>query len=193
MWVQQRLHLPGHGEAGIGGVNFHCFRMEPFHDLCVASLSGEELLKRQWVMETFVERSEIEVLRVRADMKGSGPAGAMRLLESKLPSLKGRKFYGVFRLLPDGEEYFACVERIATDNPEKMALETARLPGGLYARQKLYDWEKIIAAGKLPECEREFVRGHDIDRGRPELEYYRSMSEMHFLLPVLSRNTSKTL
>lgn len=125
-------------------------------------------------------------------MNGSGPAGAMKILESRLPSLKGRKFYGAFRLLKDGEEYFACVERIATDDPERMGLEPATLPGGLYARRKLYDWEKIIAAGRMIECEREFAQAHEIDRSRPELEYYRSMSEMHLLLPVLSRETPKT-
>jgi hypothetical protein len=143
-------------------------------------------------MDSFVERSEIEVLRVRADMKGGGPAEAMKLLESKLSSLKGRKFYGAFRILNDGEEYFACVERVATDEPEKMGLEVATIPGGLYARRKLYDWEKIIAEGKLPAYEREFVQLHDVDRSRPELEYYRSMAEMQFLLPVLSRNPPKS-
>jgi hypothetical protein len=138
-------------------------------------------------MDTYVERSETEVLRVRADMNGSGPAGAMSILESKLPSLKGRKFYGAFRLLKDGEEYYACVERIATDDPERMGLEAATLPGGLYARRKIYDWEKIILAGKLPGYAREFAQAHDVDRTRPELEYYRSKSELHLLLPVLSR------
>jgi hypothetical protein len=144
-------------------------------------------------MDSFVERSEVEVLRVRAEMHGSGPAGAMRVLEGKLPSLKGRKFYGAFRLLPDGEEYFACVERIPSDDPERMGLEVGTLPGGLYARRKLHDWQRIIAAGQLPEYGRAFVQGYAIDRSRPELEYYRSLSEMHLLLPVLSRETSKKL
>lgn len=94
---------------------------------------------------------------------------------------------------PEGERYFACVERIASDDPEGMGLEAARIPGGLYARRKLFDWEKIIAAGKLKEYGREFVLAHDIDRSRPELEYYRSMSELHLLLPVLSRDTPKTM
>jgi hypothetical protein len=143
-------------------------------------------------MDTFVERSEIGILRVRADMNGSGPHGAMQLLESKLPSLRGRKFYGAFRILEDGEEYYACVERIDTDDPERMGLETATLPGGLYARRKLFEWQEIIEAGKLPEIDREFVQVHDVDRSRPELEYYRSMSELHLLLPVLSRSTPKT-
>ena len=53
-------------------------------------------------METkYVERQEIPVLRVRADMKGKGPSAAFRLLESKLPNLKGRKFYGTFQFTPD--------------------------------------------------------------------------------------------
>lgn len=142
-------------------------------------------------MDTYVERSETEVLRVRADMKGSGPAGAMRLLESKLPSLKGRKFYGAFRLLEEGEEYFACVERIAEDDPAGMALDVGMLPGGLYVRRKLNDWEKIIASGKLGDHFEELIRTHEFDATRPEIEYYRSMSEMHLLLPVLGRNTPR--
>jgi hypothetical protein len=158
-----------------------------FHDLRVIRLTAEEVDLPGRKMDSFVERSEVAVLRVRADMNGSGPAGAMSLLESKLPSLKGRKFYGAFRLLEAGEEYFACVERVEGDDPERMGLEAGTLPGGLYARRKLYDWEQIIASGKLPEYAREFVRGYDIDRSRPELEYYRSMSELHLLVPVLSR------
>jgi hypothetical protein len=139
-------------------------------------------------MDTYVERSEVEVLRVKADMKGSGPSGAMRLLESKLSSLKGRKFYGAFRLLEDGEEYFACVERIASDEPTRMGLEVGTLPGGLYVRRKLNDWERIIASGKLGEHFEELIRAHKFDPSRPEIEYYRSMSELHLLLPVLMRN-----
>jgi hypothetical protein len=144
-------------------------------------------------MDTYVERPDIEVLRVRADMKGSGPAGAMYLLESKLSSVKGRKFYGAFRLLEDGEEYFACAERIAGDDPARMGLGVGVLPGGLYIRRKLIDWEKIIASGKLGEHFKGLIRTHEFDPSRPEIEYYRSMSELHVLLPVLSRRVRETL
>lgn len=54
---------------------------------------------------TYVELQEIPVLRVRAEMRGKGPSAAFNLLESKLPTIKGRKFYGTWRLRPDGEEY----------------------------------------------------------------------------------------
>jgi hypothetical protein len=144
-------------------------------------------------MDTYVERSPTEVLRVRADMKGSGPAGAMRLLESKLPSLKGRKFYGAFRLLEDGEEYFACVERLAEDDPARIDVDLGVLPGGLFVRRKLTDWEKIIASGKLGAHFEELIRTHEFDVSRPEIEFYRSMSELHLLLPVLSRGGPRTL
>ena len=124
-------------------------------------------------------------------MKGSGPAGAMSLLESKLPSLKGRKFYGAFRLLEDGEEYFACVERVAGDDPIRTGLDVGVLPGGLYARRKLNDWEEIIASGRLGGHFEELIRTHAFDASRPEIEYYRSSSELHLLLPVLGRDSPK--
>jgi hypothetical protein len=136
-------------------------------------------------MDTFVDREEIEVLRVLANWNGTGPAGAMHTLESKLPNLKGRRFYGTFRPLPDGEEYFACVERVPSDDPAAMGLEVGHIPGGRYVRRKLLNWELVIRAGKLGEYFEEMVRTHGCDPARPSIEYYRSMSEMHLLVPVL--------
>ncbi len=133
---------------------------------------------------TYVELQEISVLRVRADMKGKGPSAAFNLLESKLPTLKGRKFYGTFRPTSDGEEYYACVARIDSDDPEKMQLETGLVPGGWYARSKLMDWEKNLS--KLPSLFEEMARTHDADPKRPSLEFYRSQAEMHLYLPVRS-------
>jgi len=110
-------------------------------------------------METsYVELEEIRILRVRADMKGKGPSAAFSLLESKLPTLKGRKFYGTFQFTPDGEDYYACVVRIDTDDPEKMQLETGKIPGGWYARSKLMDWEKNLS--NLPSLFEEMARTH---------------------------------
>lgn len=138
-------------------------------------------------MDSYVERPEVHVLRMLADMKGGGPAEAMHILESKLPSLRGRKFYGTFRLLPGGEEYFACVERATGDDPAAMGLDVGVIPGGLYARRKVYDWEKVIAAGRLGSIFQEMARYYRVDGARPDIEYYRSMSELHVLVPVLGR------
>ncbi len=137
--------------------------------------------------DTYVERAEIQVLRIQADMQGGGPAAAMQELESKLPSIKGRKFYGAFRILPGGEEYFACVERAGSDDPVAMGLGEGQIPGGLYIRRKVLNWSKVVASGQLPSASKDMIHHYDVDRSRPELEYYRSMTELHILVPVRSK------
>jgi hypothetical protein len=138
------------------------------------------------VTETFVELDPVPVLRVLADWKAGGPAAAMTLLESKLPTMKGRRFYGVFRILPEGEDYFACVARIASDDPAEMGLEIGEIPGGWYARRRIRDWEKDLS--QLGVQFREMVRvlGENVDRSRPEIEFYRSQAEMFVFEPVHS-------
>jgi len=138
-------------------------------------------------MDSYVEREAIVVLRVRADMQGKGPSEAFRRLEGKLPTLRGRKFYGAFRLLETGEEYYACVERLPGEDAHALGVEEATIPGGLYVRRKLTDWQALVDAGKLPEIGKEMVQAYPLDKSRPELEYYRSMHELHLLMPVLSR------
>lgn len=136
--------------------------------------------------DTIVDLQEILVMRVRADMRGDGPAGAMQLLESKLPTLKGRKFYGCFRITQEGEEYYACVARIESDSPERMRIETGIIPGGKYARLKIMNWEKIIRDGELPRISKEFAESHDADPERFTVEFYRSQHELQLLVPVKS-------
>src|SRR5690242_15342875 len=133
---------------------------------------------------TFVELQEIPVLRVKADIKGKGPPAAFDLLESKLPTLKGRKFYGTFQPRPDGEEYYACVARIDSDDPERMQLETGVIPGGWYARRRFPDWEKNLS--KIAATFEEMARINDVDPSRPSLEFYRSQAELILFLPVLT-------
>jgi hypothetical protein len=135
-------------------------------------------------MDTIVDRPAVEVLRVRADMKGKGPKAAFDVLESKLPTLKGRRFFGTFRMLDDGEEYYACVDRVPTDDPAALGLEVGTIPGGRYIRRRVWDWESVVAAGKMKEISEEFARGYVLDPDRPSIEFYRSMKELHILLPL---------
>jgi hypothetical protein len=133
--------------------------------------------------ETFVERQELPVMRVKADWKAGGPAAAMAHLESKLPTLKGRKFYGCFQVKPEGEEYFACVARVDSDDPERIQLETGAIPGGWYACRRLLDWEKDLSQmGRIFD---EMNRANEVDPGRPSLEFYRSQSEVLLFVPVI--------
>jgi len=135
----------------------------------------------------YVEFQDTPVIRVKADMKGKGPAAAFDFLESKLPTLKGRKFYGCFRETLEGEEYYACVAQFENDDPSKMCLETGTIPGGMYARRKVSNWEEKVRQGHLPRLFQEMIDTYDVDSTRPSIEYYRSHTELQLLLPVRSQ------
>ncbi len=136
--------------------------------------------------ETYVELEDIPVMRVRADMNGAGPSAAMSMLESKLPTLRARRFYGAFRQTPEGEEYYACVARVATDDPGRMKLDTGVIPGGRFVRRKIQDWERVIRSGGLPKVYGEMHDAHarEFDPERYSVEFYRSHIELQLLLPV---------
>lgn len=134
--------------------------------------------------ETIVELAPIPVLRVRADWNGGGPAAAMSIVESKLPTLKGRKFYGTFRPTPEGEEYFACVARTEADDPAQLGLETGEIPGGWYARRKIRGWERDITQLAVQFKDMVRVLGENVDPSRPDIEFYRSQAEMLVFVPV---------
>ncbi|MGB6500529.1 MAG: GyrI-like domain-containing protein [Thermoplasmata archaeon] len=124
--------------------------------------------------ETIVELENVSVLRVRADWNGPGPAAAFALLESRLTSLKGRRFYGVFRKTAEGEEYYACVARVEGDDPASLEIETGEIPGGWYARRTIQNWERDVTQIAIQFKDMIRVLGEHVDRSRPEIEFYRS-------------------
>lgn len=127
-------------------------------------------------METTLD--DISVLFVRAE---GGPAGARKAfdaLEGKLPTLKGRKFYGAVQ---DGE-YRACVALAPGDDPAAWGFETGVLPGGRYARAKLADWRSQVH--EIARTFRALAEGRDVDPTRPAIEFYRSSRELVCLLPI---------
>jgi hypothetical protein len=134
-------------------------------------------------VDSLVTRTETSVLRVWADMQGGGPPAAFSALEAKLPTLKGRRFYGTFRGTPQGEEYFACVERLPSDDPSAMELETGSIPGGPYVRRKLQGSLDALIP-ELPRHFAEMAAAHAVDPDRPSVEFYRGERELHLLLPV---------
>jgi hypothetical protein len=141
------------------------------------------------VTDSYVNLDDIPVLRLKADMAGKGPAAAFEQLESRLQTLKGRRFYGTFRETPQGEEYFACVTRVDSDDPEVLRLEVGTIPGGWYVRRKLLDWDSKLA--ELPRLFKELAHSQDVDPIRPSLEFYRSQKELHLLVPVRSTQAAQ--
>jgi hypothetical protein len=123
------------------------------------------------------ERAEVPVLFVRAEGGPAGAPAAFQELESRLPTLRGRKFFATCR----GEEYRACVKRSHDDAPEVLGLEAGVIPGGLYAKRRLDGGPENIAS-TFDAMAREFQP----DTSRPCIEFYRRHDEVILFLPVVT-------
>ena len=130
------------------------------------------------------DEPEFVVAWVKAE---SGPAGAKEAfekLESRLPTLKGRKMYGIF--FRDPGNYYAAV-RLNEAQIDDMGLERGVIPAGLYARTKLEDWfgneYRISWAFKSLDdlCRK---KGYVPDDTRPDIEFYRSNKEVIVMVPI---------
>jgi hypothetical protein len=132
-----------------------------------------------------VERSETPVMYVSAEGDPRYVAGAGQRafadLESRLGSLRGRRFFGVFD--PITREYLACVQRTDGDDPAALGLRETVLPGGTYLRARLTGeppavYDRIAPTFDALEAEAE------PDPGRPLIEFYRRYDQIEVLLPV---------
>jgi hypothetical protein len=126
-----------------------------------------------------------KVLYVKTSDIPGGVPEAFRKLESHLSTRRGRKFYGAFFYNQGNPFYWACVEIKEGDNLNNPELEIGILPSGKYASRKLKNWsdEKDIPkkiVGTFEEMSKEF----EVDRERPEIEFYRSQSELILMMPV---------
>ena len=131
----------------------------------------------------------LDDIKVMFLVSPNGPQGAGEAfdrLEARLPSLKGRKFYGTML----NGEYRACVALEAQDAPAAMGLQTWTIPGGPYARRKLERWqERTTEIGQIfGALAAEYPR----DPARPNIEFYRSQKELLLFMAVTSRAEGRT-
>jgi hypothetical protein len=117
---------------------------------------------------------------IKADGGLSGVKKAWENLESKIGSLKGRKFYGTY--CAEFREYRACVAMTDSDDPAVLGLDVGIISGGKYAEAKISDWPANI--DKIPETFDKLAAEYEADNTRPGIEYYRSQRELILLLPV---------
>lgn len=119
-----------------------------------------------------------------SSMQGvSNARPAFEKLESKLSTLRARKFFGYYN--PETEEYRACVAIITGDpEPESLGLKKWTIPEGKYIYEKIMDWTgKISLIG--PTMEKLIEQNNAlIDWSRPILEFYKSQNELRLLIPV---------
>lgn len=111
----------------------------------------------------------------------AGIAGTFHDLESKLPTLRQRKFYGVMF----ANKYWAAVELTSEDSPQALGLNVGEIPGGLYACVKIKEWKPESLSTEIPKTFNELVDGRRVDSSRPFIEFYRSQRELILQAPVL--------
>jgi hypothetical protein len=132
--------------------------------------------------DTIIALEDIPVMYVMGEKGrpiGEQAPKAFQELESKLPSLQGRKFYGVVFA---GCEYRACVALAESDDPTSLPFTTWVIPGGKYARRKIENWEEHIdSIGPTFDSLR---RENKFDPDRPDIEFYRSQRELLVMVPV---------
>jgi hypothetical protein len=128
---------------------------------------------------TKVTLDPIRVMWVKAERGLSGVGEAWSMLESKLPSLKGRKFYGAYH----DNVYRACVAIIDEKEAETFGLPIWTIPGGRYVRERVADYRSRVEV--IAETFEAMSKEFRADRSRPEVEFYKSQSEIVLLLPIL--------
>lgn len=128
---------------------------------------------------TTVVQDPVEVLGLTATNGVSGAKEAFRQVESRLPTLRGRKFYAT---LDQHGCYRACFARNNDDDPASLKLEQWTLPGGLYARTILPDWPQHLS--RIGPSFAAMAALHPPDPARPSIEFYRSQKELILLMPI---------
>jgi hypothetical protein len=122
----------------------------------------------------------IKVMYARAVGGARNAKRAFDALESKLPTLRGRRFYGAYDRTSG--EYRACVRMVPEDDPAALGLDVWTIPGGTYSKLKVIDWGSKLHL--LPHLFDGMAEGRKVDPDRPSLEFYRSESELVLYLPV---------
>lgn len=129
-----------------------------------------------------VHRDAMLLIVARADSFPDDVQDAFQQIESKLQTLRGRRFYGVTFRRPEGLEYFAGLVPESGEEPRQLGLPTLEIPAGSWARTRLQGWADKI--DQIPALVEALVEEYGFDRSRPVMEYYRSSREMDVLVPV---------
>ncbi len=130
-----------------------------------------------------VDLPDVKIMYVVSSSGVSGSRRAFDKLESKLLTLKGRKFYGLVYGIPPIDTYWSAVALADADSPEKLGLKTGVIPAGKYVQERINNWnENVLIVG---ETFQRLAKQYKVDPSRPSVEFYRSMRDMLVRLPII--------
>jgi hypothetical protein len=132
---------------------------------------------------SITKRDDLKLMYVQASSFPDGIKEAWDKLESPLASLRGRKFYGVTRLVDGVMEYRACVIPLDDSEPLRLGFATFTVPSGYYATKKLVNWASQTHLIKI--IFEELRSQHSLDPNRPHIEFYRSQKEVVLMAPII--------
>jgi len=131
-----------------------------------------------------VATDDVPVMFVSED--GAPPVAAPRAfarLVASLPSLRGRRFYGIFDR--GTGEYRACVAIEEGDDPLAAGGSRGVIPGGVYLRARLRGPHDEMTP-RIRETFDAMAAAGMPDRARRAVEFYRRSDELILLFPVTS-------
>jgi hypothetical protein len=131
---------------------------------------------------TIVDQPDIQLAVCRAAEFPAGIKDSWERLESRLASLRGRKFYGLTFFEEGQLVYYAGLEPMDENESVSLGFPMMTLKGGKYARVKLMDWPEH--ADEIGPILGELMEAYEKDAQGPTVEFYRSQSELHLMIPL---------
>lgn len=131
---------------------------------------------------TLADHPPLRLLARKATSFPEGIEEAYDTLEDRLPTVLGRRFYGVSYRTPAGIEYHAGVVPDSEREERELGLPILEIPAGRCASVTLTDW--LGRTERIGECVRELSAQFGRDPLRPTLVERRSMREIRILVPV---------
>ena len=131
---------------------------------------------------TIVNQLDVQLVVCRAEEFPAGIKESWERLESKLATLKGRKFYGLTFFEEGHLVYYAGLQPLDDTETHALGFPTMTLKGGKYARIKLMDWNNHT--DEIGGIFDELMEDYKKDPNGPTVEFYRSQTELHLMIPI---------
>jgi hypothetical protein len=134
---------------------------------------------------SIIQQKELRLITAKSKSFPGGNTEAFNSIESHLETLRGRKFYGLVSAVEKEMVYYAGLVPENEGEEERfveLGFSITEIEGGPCARVKLLDWQSKIE--QIGPTFGAMIGEHGIDSSRPQMEFYRSLTELHLLLPI---------
>ena len=134
---------------------------------------------------SIIHQPALRLITRKSQSFPDGNREAFNAIESRLDSMKGRKFYALVFEVGDTIEYFAGLIPESEEEERRFTSEgfgVSEVEAGTWARAKLENWESKI--DQIGPTIGSMIAEFGYDPSKPQIEFYRSRAELHLLVPV---------